>query len=257
MALSDRESELLSLLSSDKSTSVQTLARQLFVSLPTVRRDLATLAEKGLVLRTHGGATLRTDAADYRTPLYLRQTRNSREKRRIAEAAVSLVKNGDIILLDASSTASYLIPLLADFSDIIVITSGVRTAMALSETGIKSLCTGGLMINNSFSYIGQDAADMVRRYNADLFLFSCHGLSPDGMVTDTSQEENDLRREMMKRAKRSVLLVDSSKFGVQCWHNLCHLSEVDYCFSDAPLPAACGRPRFGYEKNSTDAQNNQ
>lgn len=245
MSLSDRETELLRMLSTDTAVSVEELAKRLFVSMPTIRRDLTTLAERGLILRTHGGATLRHDTAENRMPLYLRQGRNSREKRQIAESAVSLVKSGNIIFLDASTTVSYLVPLLADVKDIIVITSGVRTAMALSETSIKALCTGGLMINSSFSYIGQDAADMVRHYNADLFFFSCHGLSDDGMLTDTSREENDLRAEMMRRAKKNVLLVDDSKFGLPCWHNLCHVSDVDRVYCNAPLPERYGQPKEG------------
>lgn len=245
MSLSDRETELLNLLSTDSAISVEELAKRLFVSMPTIRRDLMALADRGLILRTHGGATLRHDTAENRMPLYLRQSMNSREKRQIAESAATLVKNGDIVFLDASTTAAYLVPILADFKDVIVITSGVRTAMALSETGIKALCTGGLMINNSFSYIGQDAINMIRHYNADLFFFSCHGIADDGMLTDTSREENDLRAEMMHRAKRNVLLVDNSKFGLPCWHNLCHVSEVDHVFCNMPLPKAYGEPKYG------------
>ncbi len=245
MALSDREHELLAQLSPDKSVSAEALARQLYVSVSTVRRDLAALAGRGLIVRTHGGAMLKNDSAETRMPLYLRANRHSREKRAIAEKAVSLIHNGDVIMLDASSTAAFLVPYLTDFGDIIVITSGVRTAMALSETGIESLCTGGRIINNSFSYIGRDAADMIRHYNADLFFFSCHGLTEDGWLTDTSKEENDLRAEMLRRSRRSVLLADSSKLGVSCWHNLCRVDETDYVVCDAPLPPSCGKPRIG------------
>lgn len=246
MALSDRETNLLNLLSSTSVVSVEDLAKRLFVSTPTIRRDLTALAERGLVLRTHGGATLPQTRADTRIPFYLRQDLNGDAKRQIAQNAVELVKSGDIIFLDASTSASYLIPFLAKVKDVIVITSGVRSSAILSETGIKTFCTGGLLLNNSFSYVGQDAVNMIRHYNADLLFFSCHGISSSGMLTDNSHEENDLRYEMMKRSKRSVLMIDESKFGIECYHNLCHLSEVDYCFSNVPLPSEYGTPKFIY-----------
>lgn len=245
MSLSDRETELLKLLSVDSSVSVESLARQLYVSVPTIRRDLAVLAERGLVVRTHGGAILKNDSAETRMPVYLRRHRNDREKRLIASLAVSLIKNGDVIMIDASTTAMHLVPYLADFSDIIVITSGVATAMALSETGIKSYCTGGFIINNSFSYIGRDAIDMIRHYNADIFFFSCHGLSDEGEMTDSSREENEIRAEMLRRSRKNVLLADSSKLGVRCWHSIGNIADIDYVVSDSPLPESFGSPVSG------------
>lgn len=174
----------------------------------------------------------------------LRRSKFGAEKKMIANAAIQLVKNGDVIMMDGSSTASYLIPLLTGFSNIIVITSGVHTAMLLCETNIKTLCTGGLMVNHSYSYVGQDATDMIRHYNADVCFFSCHGIIDGGMLTDPSKEENDLRSEMMRRSKKSALLIDSSKFNVNGWHNLCKLSEVDYCFCDKKIPENYGVPKY-------------
>lgn len=244
MALSDRENELLNILSMNKTVTVKGLAKMLYVSLPTVRRDLTALAEKGLILRTHGGAVISKQFSDTYTPLYLRENKNNPEKKLIAEQAAKLLKENCLIMLDASTTAMHLLPYLQDFNNLTVITSGVRTAALLAEAGINTLGTGGHVVKGSYSYTGQDAMQMVRNYTADLFFFSCKGLSPDGMLSDTSVEETDLRREMLKRAKCSALLIDSNKFDADYWYNLCHLSDVDYCFSDKPLPETCGKPRF-------------
>ena len=244
MSLFDREEQLLNLLSHGDEMSVEELAKAMFVSEPTIRRDLATLTQKGLILRTHGGAILNRDASSSLTPLDLRKHHNSAEKKLIANTAVSLVKNGDVIMMDASTTTSYLIPLLTNFSNIIVITSGVYNTMLLSNTNIKTLCTGGILINHSYSYVGQDAVDMVRHYNADLYFFSCHGIIDGGMLTDPGKEENDLRREMMKRSRKTVLMLDSGKFDVNGWNNLCSLGEVDYCICDCEIPERFGKPRF-------------
>ena len=92
------------------------------------------------------------------------------------------------------------------------------------------------MITHSLCYIGEDAERTVRNYNADLLFFSCRGLSMDGRLTDTSVEENGLRRCMLRQSAKRVLLCDSSKLGNVYLNNLCHLSDVDAFICEEPLP---------------------
>ena len=125
---------------------------------------------------------------------------------------------------------------LSDFNDIIVITSGIKTAMFLSQTAIKFYSTGGRAINSSYSYIGQTAIDTIKTFNADICFVSCHGLSEQGFATDTSERENDVRNAILNQSKRKVLLLDSSKIDKNCWHNLRHVSLFDDVFCNALLP---------------------
>ena len=94
------------------------LSELLYVSQPTIRRDLSELEKQGTVKRTHGGVMLRK-VADNEVPLVFREEQNNLSKRAIAEKASKLISDGDVIFLDASSTASYLIPYLEKFKDII------------------------------------------------------------------------------------------------------------------------------------------
>ena len=92
------------------------------------------------------------------------------------------------------------------------------------------------MINRSFSYTGPDALETVNHYNADIAFVSCRGVSKEGLVTDNSIEENEVRRAMLKRAKQRFLLCDGQKLGKTCLHNLGSLSDFDDVICDIALP---------------------
>ena len=236
MQTSARETEILKILDKNYSVSIKELAKTLFASEPTIRRDLSRLEEKKLVIRTHGRVIANPIAADANIALSAREQQMYGVKRALAEAAAALVADGSVIMLDASTTASHLVRYLEKRSEIIVITSGIKTAYMLGQTNIKFICTGGEAINASYSLIGPSALHTIGTYNADICFVSCHGLSPEGHVTDTSVPENEVRRAILRQSKRKVLLLDSTKIGNGCWHNLCDVSEFDDVVCNAPLP---------------------
>ncbi len=236
MPFYEREERILNALLEKETVRVQELADKLYISVPTLRRDLAKLESLGKVIRTHGGARLRKSPADKQIPIVLREQEQNSAKDIIGRKAASLVKDGDIIMLDASTSAYSVIPYLGELNDLIVITSSAKAAVLLGQMGIQTICTGGRMITHSFAFIGDDAAHTVRSYNADIAFFSCRGLSLDGRLTDKSIEENILRKAMMQQAKRNVLLCDSSKIGRTFLNTLCYVWEIDEIISEAPLP---------------------
>ena len=174
MSTYEREERYLKLLA-DQEFSVSDLAKNLFISEPTVRRDLVFLSKKGLIVRSKGKAKLNTLAPNQRIPFFLREQDDSQSKRIIAEKAASYIKDGYSIMLDASTTAYHIVHYLTNFKKIFVITSGAKTAISLATLGIPCLCTGGLLAPESLSYIGSDAEKILTNYNADICFFSCHG----------------------------------------------------------------------------------
>ncbi|MBR5539725.1 MAG: DeoR/GlpR transcriptional regulator [Clostridia bacterium] len=237
MSYSDREQIILDYLKENSSVSVKRLTKLLFASEATVRRDLQKLEMKGHIIRAHGKAVRANSYADKKVDFDVREGEANPIKKRIAEAAVKdCVPEGSVVILDASSTAMHAVEFLSHKGDVIVITSGLKTAMLLSKTNIRFYSTGGKAVNGSYSFVGQTAIDTIKTFNADVCFVSCHGLSEDGFATDTSERENDMRSSMMKQSKRKVLLIDSSKIGKNCWHNLCNISEFDDVYCNTPLP---------------------
>lgn len=228
-----RLQEILNTLSESKSASVHDLAQKLYVSEATIRRDLNTLEKQGHVHRVFGGVVLlESDRKD--VPFYGHTTLDE-SKEAIALKAVELIHNGDSIMIDASSTAGALIHHLKRFKGLTIITNSALVAGGLQELDAQVYVTGGYMPRNSQGFVGSYAEAMVRNYNADLFFFSCGGLTADGQVSDVSSEEMSIRRVMLQHSKKRVLLCDCQKFGLQHCFNLCTLDDVDELISDAPF----------------------
>ncbi len=225
MYMPERQEKILALLENEESISVAKLSRILYVSEPTVRRDLSLLQEQGKVTRTHGGVLLRR-TAENEIPLLYREEQNSVSKREIAKKAAEYVKNGDVVFLDASSTAACLVPYLKAFSDLVVVTNSPKTSMQLGAAQIRNYCTGGLLLNHSVAYVGHEAEQFVSRINADVFFFSSRGYTEGGYITDSSAEEAAVKQAMMRNAGRVYYLCDSSKQGKKYMYNICHTREV-------------------------------
>lgn len=236
MSFYEREDRILQILSERQTMGNQELAGRLYISLPTLRRDLSKLEEKGFIIRSHGSCSLNRQAADEKIPIYSREQSRNPEKGRIAKKAAGFIHDGDVVMLDASTSALHIVPYLKDFQDLIVITSGAKTSCMLGSMAIKNISTGGQMITKSLSYVGPDAQETIRHYYADVVFFSCRGLANDGRVTDNSVEENQIRREMMCHASKKILLCDSSKLDKSCYHTLCHVSELDDVICETELP---------------------
>lgn len=238
MLISQRHNMILEALQEKPDITVRELAQLLHFSEPTIRRDFTELHKKGIITKHYGGAILNQGAADREIPFVVRENEMSRNKSIMGQHAAKLLHDGMVIMLDGSTSAYHLVPYLAKYKDIIVITSGAKTAVALAELQIPVFSTGGKMLTNSFTYIGTEAEETVRKFNADILFFSCHGLSEDGMMTDPSIEEANLRRVMFQRCKQKYLLCDSSKFGKVFFYNMGDVTELDGIISDTQLPAS-------------------
>lgn len=238
MLISERHTQILLELEKDPKITVAQIAQKLHFSQPTIRRDFTELHRRGLITKHYGGATLNRVAGspDQEIPFVLRENERSKPKEKMGLMASEYIRDGMVIMLDGSTSAYHLVPYLSKFKDIIVITSGAKTAVALAEMHIPVFSTGGKMRTNSFSYIGKEAEDAVRKYNADAVFFSCHGLSLDGRMSDLSMEECHLRQVMLEQAKEKYLLCDSSKLGKTYFYNMGNIATLTAVISDHPLP---------------------
>jgi len=236
MLISERQSQIIYALQTNPNITVKELAQKLCFSEPTIRRDFTELHRRGIITKRYGGAILNEGAADREIPFVLREKEKGQAKAEMGLQASKYISDGMVIMLDGSTSAYHLVPYLARCKDIIVITSGAKTALALAELHIPVYSTGGRMRTNSFSYIGREAEDTVRRYNADILFFSCHGLSAEGMMSDPSIDEANLRRVMMEKSREKYLLCDSGKFNKTFFYNMGNVSELDGVISDQPLP---------------------
>lgn len=236
MPFYERQEKIINELLKNESMTVQELSAKLFVSEPTLRRDLVKLEQMKKVIRTHGGAKIIKKEANEHTPFFFREQEQNGAKEIMAKKAVEFIRDGDIIMLDGSTSVYHMLSHLSSFKNLIVITNSAKVSLVLGHMGISNICTGGKMILGSFTYIGEDAEKTAKNYNADTIFFSCRGVSPDGKLTDSSVETNNVLKIMLQNAKKKVFLCDSSKFDRTYLHNLCHISELDEIICEKALP---------------------
>ena len=234
MLKEERYDKILEILEEETYVSAHKLSKMLFVSLPTIRRDLAELDLRKQIIRSHGGAKKIQDKHIV-APLDFRKTVNSAQKRRLCKGGASLVSDNDIVFIDASTSALYLPEFLCEKKDITVITNGIPLAAMLVKKGIKTLCAGGEIFENSLANCGSFTEEFIRKFNIDVVIFSCHGVTKDGMLCDPSLYENQIRKTAISQAKKAVLLCDESKLLKTGPFNLVHISDIDYIVTDSSL----------------------
>lgn len=233
----ERQDEILEILNKNKSCTVEELASELFVSGATIRRDLRTMEEQGLIKRSHGGAMLFKSRAD-ESALAIREQENTSAKKTIANLAVRLIENGDSVFMDSSTTVGFLIPLLNNFKYLSVTTTGIRNAMLLTQTNnVKIYIAGGQVHNHSNSITGTDTMDYISRIHADIAFISCMGFSKNAHFTDANIEQSKLKRQMRKNSEKIVMLCDSTKFNKTFMCSDFLLDDIDYLITEKMPPA--------------------
>lgn len=236
MLPAERQAYILDLLKERKSASVKRLAAELFINEATVRRDLNALAQKGAVTRNYGGAAL-NEGPDSEIPFFVRETAAAEAKRQIGESAAEFIRDGETVFLDSSSTVSFLIPRLRGKKGLKIVTNGAKAVLSLAALGdCEIYSTGGKLRENSLSFAGTACLRMLEGCHFDAAFFSCRGVHPDGL-TDSSPEEAEIRRVVIRNAGKKYLLADRSKLGAVSFSSVCPLRDVTAIFTDG-LPSA-------------------
>jgi len=232
----ERQKYILEKILTKKKVLVKDLARELYASEPSIRRDLNDLENQHLIKRIHGGAILEeTGASTLKIPFVIREMEQADAKLIMAQKAAEYIKDNDVIFLDASSSAFNLIPYLSCKKNLTVITSGVKALTKLSEYSIKTISTGGELLPSCLSLVGDEAYQNIERFHADITFFSCRGLSYDGRLTDISAQENYVRLKMIQHSERAFLLCASEKIGKKYYHNLCTTKDISGVISEVVL----------------------
>ena len=236
MSFNDREEKIMNILRERNSIRCSELSKLLYVSVSTLRRDLEKLEEKKLIIKEHGICKISNTIRDGKNYYHSRERQENVAKNKIAKRAIEFIKDGDSIMLEGSSTTFNIVQYLDKFEDLLIISNSAKVSLALGNMNIKNISTGGNMSEYTFSFVGQEAINTIKNYNADILFFSTMGLSEDGYFTDSNKEENDITKEMMKYATKKIALIDSSKIGKKFLYNLCHVSEVDAVLCEEELP---------------------
>lgn len=229
----ERQNEILELLRKHRTVTVEFLCHRLFASGSTVRRDLTEMAQKGLLERVRGGATL-ISGPSQDAPLLVRTQKDREKKKIVASLALNFLADNMTVMLDSSSTVTCLATQLAKFKNLSVVTNGIETASVLNDnTSFKIYLCGGLIQNNS-SLVGSLAQETLEHFRADVLFFSCCGISAPDLVTEANEETAAMKRLMLRNAKKKILLCDSTKMNREYFCKSCRVEEIDVIITDVP-----------------------
>jgi DeoR family transcriptional regulator of aga operon len=238
MRQSDRLDAILARLSEQGSVAVTGLASDLEVSMATIRRDLELLESQRLLSRTHGGAV--SHGVLYELPLRYRAGRHEAEKHRIAEAAATRLGDARVVGLTGGTTTTEVARRIADRS-LTVVTNALNIASELAvRPNLKLVVTGGVARPESYELVGPLADATLDGLNIDVVFVGVDGASQAGMTTHHEVEAHTNRR-MIERARRVVVVCDSSKIGRSALAVICPARDVDELITDG----AASEPDLG------------
>jgi DeoR family fructose operon transcriptional repressor len=203
------------------------------VSRPTVLRDLRQLEQEGLLIRTHGGAKSIRKTTAFEPRQSWKENQRAEDKRKIAALAKELVEDGDTILLDSGTTTLMLARELATFKNITVITNDIMIAMTLSgNDDIQLVMPGGQRRKGVYSLIGPFAEMILGQLNVDKAFIGADYVDLERGITNSNIEETTIKKTILDISKKTILLVDSSKFNSVGFVKIADLERVDTVITD-------------------------
>lgn len=226
---------VLKLLKENTTASISEIAELFQVSQMTIRRDLQKLAEAGQVIRIPGGARIERWHGMERG-FFERLETMSPAKQSIGKAAASLVRDGESVVFDSGTTTLYAARELRFHHNIVVVTFSLAVLEELaSAEEIRVELTGGVYRSRSHDLIGHGVAESLKSIYADHVMF---GASAVSFTRGVMVEDPDVQRELLQAGKQKVLLVDSSKIGIEATYRLCGIEDCDLIVTDRMLPPA-------------------
>jgi len=232
----ERRSKIEQTIQKNKSVLVLELAKQFDVTTETIRGDLEKLERQGVLIRTYGGATL-VENNDADLGIHERDTVNFEGKQKIGRRAADMIKDGETIFLDASTSCLHLARNLKDKRSVTVITDAEKVVAELCQyDNIKVICTGGRLATKNLSYEGRMVEDTIRKYYyANKFFFSCYGVTLKRGLTERSEAEAEIKKAMMDCSESSIFLCDHNKLGRIGVPVIADLKNIDCMITDIKL----------------------
>lgn len=207
------------------------------VSRDTIRRDLQLLERQGLLTRTHGGALAGDGLVARETRLQSRMAEQAGAKQRIGRAAAALIREGETLILNGGSSTCAFAAALAGLGDLTLVTNNlVLPALVPAGVARSIYVLGGAYWESPQVTLGPVKINGAARISVDTAVIGVTGLD-EGGLSISRLEEAQVTAEMMEAARRTILLADSSKFGISAFAHVAPLGRVHYLVTDGPPPA--------------------
>ncbi|WP_120463795.1 DeoR/GlpR family DNA-binding transcription regulator [Paenibacillus aceti] len=229
-----RKAKIKELIIEKKNVTVAELTAMFNVTEESIRRDLKQLEDEGILIRIYGGAYI-SDGVQNDVNVNLREHIHVEGKKRIASKCVEFIKNGDSIFLDASTTSLYIANMIGN-KRITVVTNSMKIVNTLVDSpSVHLVIIGGVVSNSSMSALGRNAEQNMNSYYFDLAFISCRTISMQHGITDSNEQQAEVRRLAVERANTVYLVADHTKFDRTSFASICGFEHIHSIIVDKPL----------------------
>jgi DeoR/GlpR family transcriptional regulator of sugar metabolism len=221
-----RRTEIMRILMDGGSTQIRELGERLGVSLMTIHRDLAELAEQGLIRRVRGAVSAEKSLL-FESSYLFRARKNIEEKRRLARAAVAHLEPGHAVVWDDSTTTYQMVDFISQVTPITVLTNALPVLSQLHEMAdVQLIALGGRYHRGYNAFVGLACEKAIRSYHVDVAVMSTTTVQDLSLYT---QDEHIVRvkQAMLEVARKKILLVDESKFHFTALNHVAELTDFD------------------------------
>ncbi len=233
--LTERRQAIVTALEEAGQLSVAELSERFDVSDVTIRADLQALSEQGLVLRVRGGAMATTALPELSYDV--RQQLRAAQKARIGQMAATFVRNGDTIVIDASTTAQAIVPFLPQQAELTVVTNSLKVAIALlSFPQVNVLMPGISLRRESISLVGSIEDTAIANIHIRIGFFGARAFTLEEGMTDVNLDEVRTKRDLVLRCRQVVGVIDARKWGQVATATFASLDEIDTVITDSDAP---------------------
>jgi len=228
--------QLLALVQTHGTVTVDQLASTLGVTLQTVRRDVQRLADEGLLARFHGGVRVPSSTIE-NIAHQQRESLNADGKSRIARAVAEAVPHDCSLILNIGTTTEAIARALLGHSGLRVITNNLNVATILSANATSEvIVVGGVVRGRDQGIVGEAAVDFIRQFKVDIALIGISGIEADGTLRDFDYREVKVSQTIIAHAREVWVGADISKFNRPAMVEVANLSQIDRLFTDAEPP---------------------
>ncbi len=233
----ERKRKIVDITNERKSVTINELMDILKASQSTIRRDLSELNHAKMLKKVHGGAiSLKNNILTRDETVLQRQDLNTKSKKAIAEYAASLIKENDVVYLDAGTTTKEMLPFLQDISAT-YITNCISHAGILASYGHQVYLPGGIIKATTDALIGVDTIKYLESMNFTIGFFGTNGISINEGFTTPDPEEGMIKKTAFLHCGETYVLSDLSKFNVICTYTFAPINK-GFIVTDSSAPKA-------------------
>lgn len=238
MLKEERHQTILQDLDINGVASVSSLARKLDVTEMTIRRDLAILEEKGLIERIHGGARKRGSHVYHELSHIQKQGINIEKKQAIAKRSIELIESKDVIFIGPGTTAGFLHDYLSKdrFKHLDIVTNSITVFEQFKDDApqFEIVLVGGRYRARTGTFVGYFTNKMLQEINVNKAFIGTNGVY-ELQVTTANEDEGTAQKIVLDRANETYILADSTKFGVEAFHNLYDVRHLTAIITDPSI----------------------